>query len=156
MRRMIGCGRATAAPPRVRRTTSLSTLMILLGVLVGSACSSQPQRSDVQPAPVLQTTPAVNGIVRPSETLSGIIAPIQNVQISNTLAEPVASVLVQEGQVVQRGHVLAVLETQDLEANLKAAQKITMKTKQKSARHDTRASSPLRRETTRCGQRRAR
>jgi len=98
--------------------------MVVLGVLVGSACSSQPPRSDVQPVPVLQTTPAVTGTVRPGETLSGIIAPLQNVQISNTLAEPVASVRVQEGQVVQHGQVLAVLETQDLEANLKAAQKI--------------------------------
>ncbi|MBV8073975.1 MAG: efflux RND transporter periplasmic adaptor subunit, partial [Candidatus Eremiobacteraeota bacterium] len=56
--------------------------------------------------------------VRPSLTLSGIIAPAQSVAISSSLAEPAISVPVQEGEHVRAGQVLAVLDTSDLKATL--------------------------------------
>ena len=51
-------------------------------------------------------------------TLSGIVAPAQNVAISSTLAEPADAVNVQEGDHVSQGEVLAVLNTADLRATL--------------------------------------
>jgi multidrug resistance efflux pump len=58
--------------------------------------------------------------VRPVLSIAGIIAPLQNVALSSALSEPVDSVPVQEGQRVQSGQTLAVLDTRDLSANLEA------------------------------------
>jgi HlyD family secretion protein len=52
--------------------------------------------------------------------LAGIVAPFQNIAVQSTLAEPADSVSVQEGDVVHKGQVLAVLDTSDLEAQLRA------------------------------------
>lgn len=58
--------------------------------------------------------------IHPTLTISGIIAPFQNVQLSSTLSEPAASVKVNEGDHVYRGEVIAVLDTSDLEAQLES------------------------------------
>jgi len=54
--------------------------------------------------------------VRPTLSIAGIIAPLQNVAVSNALTEPADSVQVQEGDHVRRGQTLAVLDTADLRA----------------------------------------
>ncbi|HWT07218.1 MAG TPA: efflux RND transporter periplasmic adaptor subunit, partial [Xanthomonadales bacterium] len=61
---------------------------------------------------------AQQGTVSPRTTLSGIIAPLQNVGITSSLAEPADTVNVKEGDHVSRGQVLAVLDTADLRAQL--------------------------------------
>jgi multidrug efflux pump subunit AcrA (membrane-fusion protein) len=60
------------------------------------------------------------GAVQPSRRLAGIIAPYQNVAVQSTLSEPSDSVSVQEGDLVHKGQTLAVLDTADLEAQLRA------------------------------------
>ena len=50
----------------------------------------------------------------------GLLHPIKTSRSSETLAEPADSVSVQEGDVVHKGQVLAVLDTSDLEAQLRA------------------------------------
>lgn len=60
-------------------------------------------------------------MIAPTETLAGTATPYQNVAIQETsLSEPALSVNVNEGDVVHRGDVLAVLNTDDLQANLRA------------------------------------
>jgi multidrug efflux pump subunit AcrA (membrane-fusion protein) len=54
------------------------------------------------------------------EQLAGIIAPYENVALQSTLSEPADVVDVQEGDHVERGEVLARLDTADLEAQLQA------------------------------------
>lgn len=56
--------------------------------------------------------------VHPVLTISGIIAPYQNVMLSSDLAEPADEVPVNEGDHVHRGQLLARLDTADLEAQL--------------------------------------
>jgi len=63
---------------------------------------------------------AASGKVSPSSTLGGIIVPFQNVQIQSNLTEPVDAVLVNEGDHVKAGQVLARLDTRDLEAQLRS------------------------------------
>jgi HlyD family secretion protein len=63
---------------------------------------------------------ATYGTVRPNNTLAGIIAPFQNVAIQSSLTEPANSVTVQEGDRVQKGQVIAQLDTADLEAQLQS------------------------------------
>ena len=59
--------------------------------------------------------------IHPVLTISGIIAPYQNVTLSNNLSEPAAAVYVNEGDHVRRGDVLAILDTSDLQAQYEAA-----------------------------------
>jgi multidrug resistance efflux pump len=54
-------------------------------------------------------------------TLSGLIAPYQNVTISSSLQEPADAVYVHEGDAVRAGQLLAQLDTADLQANYNAA-----------------------------------
>ncbi len=72
------------------------------------------------PTPFVTTAIVRIGAVQPSRRLAGIIAPYQNVAVQSTLSEPANSVNVQEGDVVHKGEVLAVLDTSDLEAQLRA------------------------------------
>lgn len=67
-------------------------------------------------APPIPTMTARTGSIHPTLTISGIIAPFQNVQLTNALSEPATSVNVNEGDRVHRGEVIAVLDTSDLQA----------------------------------------
>jgi HlyD family secretion protein len=60
--------------------------------------------------------------VRASSSISGVIAPLQNVAITSSLVEPTDQVRVNEGDHVQAGEVIAVLDTVDLRAQLAQAQ----------------------------------
>jgi multidrug resistance efflux pump len=62
------------------------------------------------------------GSIHPTLTISGIIAPYENVQLTNSLSEPAATVSVNEGDRVRRGEVIAVLDTSDLQAQLESDQ----------------------------------
>jgi multidrug efflux pump subunit AcrA (membrane-fusion protein) len=92
-------------------------LAIAAAVLGG--CAKKPAPTPAPP-PTVTTSVALAGSVTPAQTLPGIIAPYQNVAIQSTLSEPADSVVVQEGDRVHRGQLLAQLDTADLEANLKA------------------------------------
>ncbi|MGA8532792.1 MAG: efflux RND transporter periplasmic adaptor subunit [Candidatus Tumulicola sp.] len=59
--------------------------------------------------------------IHPTLTISGIIAPYENVTLSNNLSEPAAMVSVNEGDRVLRGEVIAVLDTSDLRAQFESA-----------------------------------
>jgi multidrug efflux pump subunit AcrA (membrane-fusion protein) len=72
--------------------------------------------------------------------ISGIIAPLQNVAISSSLAEPITSVSVNEGDHVRRGQTLALLDTADLQANLAQARSTVEASKRTAASMDAKAS----------------
>jgi len=60
--------------------------------------------------------------VHGTATISGVIAPFQNVAITSALSEPADSVSVLEGDHVRAGQVIAALDTADLRAELAQAQ----------------------------------
>jgi RND family efflux transporter MFP subunit len=60
--------------------------------------------------------------IRGSSSISGVIAPFQNVAITSSLVEPTDEVRVLEGDHVRAGEVIAVLDTADLRAQLAQAQ----------------------------------
>jgi multidrug efflux pump subunit AcrA (membrane-fusion protein) len=93
-------------------------IVIAIGFL--TACSHTPPPSK-PPAQTVQISVARYASIAPTETLAGTAAPYQNVAIQETsLSEPAISVNVNEGDVVHRGQVLAVLNTDDLQANVRA------------------------------------
>ena len=73
--------------------------------------------------------------VRATSTISGVIAPLQNVAITSQLVEAADSVPVNEGDRVHAGQVIAVLDTADLRAQLAQAQ-ATVVTDQRTAESD--------------------
>ena len=75
------------------------------------------------PPDAIPTAEARTTTVRPTISIAGIIAPLQNVAISSQLTEPCDSVLVQEGDHVRKGQTLAVLDTADLRAEYEADQR---------------------------------
>jgi multidrug efflux pump subunit AcrA (membrane-fusion protein) len=96
----------------------------VIAALLLAACSHGARRggrggfgANATPAPV-PTANAAEATVHPVLTISGIIAPYQNVMLSSNLAEPADEVPVNEGDHVSRGQLLARLDTADLEAEL--------------------------------------
>lgn len=99
----------------------LKTAVIALGgALLFAGCSHQnaPRTVNSAQIPVVRAMP---GSVTPRSTLGGIIVPVQNVQITSTLVEPADTVLVNEGDHVHKGQLLAQLDTQDLQAQLQSS-----------------------------------
>ena len=95
----------------------------ILAVVAVAACGRGGKNARTAPSPApIPTAVAHATTVRGSAVISGVIAPLQNVAISNTLSEPADSVAVNEGDVVRKGEVLAVLDTADLRASLQQAQ----------------------------------
>jgi multidrug efflux pump subunit AcrA (membrane-fusion protein) len=97
-----------------------TVVVALAAALFFAGCShaQPPRRVATAQIPVVA---AVRGSVVPKSTLGGLIVPFQNVQITSTLVEPADTVLVQEGDHVSKGQLLAQLDTQDLAAQLQSA-----------------------------------
>jgi HlyD family secretion protein len=70
------------------------------------------------PPEAIPTSAARTTTVHPQLSIAGIIAPLQNVAITSSLSEPADNVLVQEGDRVTTGQLLAQLDTADLRAQL--------------------------------------
>jgi len=113
-------------------------LLIAVAALVLAGCGQHGNRRGARvgasPNPV-PTAAARQTTVRAATTISGVIAPLQNVAITSQLAEPTDAVNVNEGDQVHAGEVIAVLDTADLRAQLAQAQ-ATIETDQRTAESD--------------------
>lgn len=108
----------------------LAAVATLGAVSCSSATTAGTTNDPVHPAAAVhqagETRPVRRDARAPSATdlrLPGFVAPVSNVVISTTVAEPATKIYVEEGDVVRRGQVLAQLETTDLDGNLQAAQR---------------------------------
>lgn len=101
------------------RTVRLAAVCLAAAVVfAGCSRPARPVRTINQAkVPVVSAT---NGSVSPKSSLGGLIVPFQNVQIQTSLVEPTLQVNVVEGDHVTKGQVLAVLDTQDLRAQLQS------------------------------------
>jgi RND family efflux transporter MFP subunit len=113
-------------------------LLIAVAALLLAGCGQHGNRRGARvgasPNPV-PTAAARQTTVRAATTISGVIAPLQNVAITSQLAEPVDAVNVNEGDQVHAGEVIAVLDTADLQAQVAQAQ-ATITTDQRTAESD--------------------
>lgn len=93
----------------------------LVAIALATALSACGTKHAAQAqAPYVDTTVARINTLVPSSTMSGLIAPYENVAIQSTLSEPTDVVNVQEGDHVRKGEVLAQLDTADLQAQLQS------------------------------------
>ncbi len=102
-----------------------ATLALVVVALLVTGCGPRGgggrARSASSPNPV-PTAAARATIVHATSSISGVIAPLQNVAITSQLAEPADDVRVNEGDRVRAGEVIAVLDTEDLRAQLAQAE----------------------------------
>jgi multidrug efflux pump subunit AcrA (membrane-fusion protein) len=98
---------------------ALAALIAVSGCSNDRAAAAQPSPS---PSPIdARAVTATFGVLRPTLTIPGAVAPFQTVALSNSITEPAQEVWVQEGDRVRRGQPLAQLAVDDLEANLNSA-----------------------------------
>jgi HlyD family secretion protein len=90
---------------------------LLIALLTLADCGKRPPQQRAQ-TPYVETAVADFGQLTPASTMSGLIAPLQEVAVQSTLTEPADSVNVQEGDHITKGEVLAQLDTADLQAQL--------------------------------------
>lgn len=83
-----------------------------------TACGQKPAPAHTASAAQVPVVAVQYGTVYPRTTLSGLIAPLQNVGITSTIVEATDAVYVAEGDRVHRGQLLAQLDTADLRAQL--------------------------------------
>ena len=100
-----------------RTFTAVAFGAALLMAGCGHGAAAKSARPAASPN-AIPTSAAKVTTVRASSTISGVIAPYQNVAITSSLSEPADSVNVLEGDHVRAGQVLAVLDTADLRAQL--------------------------------------
>jgi RND family efflux transporter MFP subunit len=97
--------------------------VVIVAALLASGCAQKAKHTRPAAAPnAVPTAAAKETTVRGTSTISGIIAPFQNVAITSALSEPTDAVNVLQGDQVRKGQVLAVLDTTDLVAQLQQAQ----------------------------------
>ncbi len=96
-------------------------VLLAAGLLAGcGGGAAKHARTAPSPNPI-PTAAAKQTTVHATASISGVIAPFQNVAISSSLAEPADSVNVNEGDHVRAGQVIATLDTADLRAQLAQA-----------------------------------
>ena len=116
-------------------TRSIWALVLATAFLAGCAKAGGTRARSAPSANPIPTVSAKVTTVRATSTISGVIAPLQNVAITSQLVEPADSVPVNEGDRVHRGEVIAELDTADLQAQLAQAQ-ATVVTDQRTAESD--------------------
>jgi HlyD family secretion protein len=105
-----------------KRSWMLSSLMILiLTSLVLTACGAAPSAT-TSSAAAERTATAARGTIRASVSASGKIDPEAKVNLNFGVPGTVKEVMVDEGQAVKAGDVLATLDTDDLELAVKQAE----------------------------------
>jgi RND family efflux transporter MFP subunit len=97
-------------------------LVVVSAALLAGCGHGTAKRTRTAPSPnPIPTAAAKQTTVHSSASISGVIAPFQNVAITSSLSEPADSVSVLEGDRVRAGQVIAVLDTADLRAELAQA-----------------------------------
>jgi HlyD family secretion protein len=103
-------------------TNRSAAVVLLLAALLGGCSHGAAKRARPAASPnPIPTASAKQATVRASASISGVIAPYQNVAISSSLAEPADAVNVNEGDHVKAAQVIATLDTADLRAQLAQA-----------------------------------
>jgi len=105
-----------------KRSWMMSSLMLLiLTALVLTACGAAPSTTTTNAA-AERTATAARGTIRASVSASGKIDPEAKVNLNFGAPGTVKEVMVDEGQTVKTGEVLATLDTADLELAVKQAE----------------------------------
>src|ERR1039457_5903319 len=102
-------------------------LALLAALLLTSACSKKEEKEVEAPAPV-QVTAVTQDTIRRVVSGDGVLFPRDQASVTPKIASPVQRFLVQRGDHVKQGQLLAVLESRDLTAGAAESQALLAQT----------------------------
>ena len=102
-------------------------LLLLIPFLLLSACSKKEEKEAEAPAPV-QVTAVTQDTIRRIVAGDGMLFPRDQAGVTAKIAAPVQRFLVQRGDHVKQGQLLAVLESRDLTAGAAESQALLAQT----------------------------
>ena len=131
------CARSTATTPAIPNPVlrGCCALVLATALLAGCGKGAGGRARTAPSANPIPTVAAKVATVRATSTISGVIAPLQNVAITSQLVEPADTGAGNEGDRVHAGQVIAQLDTADLRAQLAQAN-ATVLTDQRTAESD--------------------
>lgn len=97
----------------------MSKLMLVLIAAVAAVflgCSAKPSADEAQPVSPVQAATATRGTIAHIVTAEAVLYPLKQANITPKISAPVQQFLVQRGDHVHTGELLAVLEDRDLQA----------------------------------------
>jgi HlyD family secretion protein len=92
---------------------ALGACLLLTGIFLG-ACSPKPNSAEAEPVTPVQVEKAIKGSIEHIITASAVLTPLNQANITSKISAPVRRILVNRGDHVREGQLLAVLESRDL------------------------------------------
>ncbi len=89
---------------------------LLVSVIALAACSSKPKEQAAEAATPVQVAVATQGPVQHTVTANAILYPLNQANVTSKISAPVRRILVNRGDHVREGQLLAILENRDLAA----------------------------------------
>jgi HlyD family secretion protein len=116
-----------------RRCEVVKLCLVVTGIFV-SACSPKPKQEAAEPVTPVQVAKVAKGAIQHTITANAILFPLNQANVTSKISAPVRRILVNRGDHVRAGQLLAVLESRDLAA---AAQETDELYKQAEAAYHT-------------------
>jgi HlyD family secretion protein len=87
--------------------------LLLIGIFLG-ACSPKPSAAEAEPVTPVQVAQATKGSIEHVITANAVLTPLNQANVTSKISAPVRRILVNRGDHVREGQLLAVLENRDL------------------------------------------
>jgi HlyD family secretion protein len=87
---------------------------LLLAEIFLSACSTKPNAAEAEPVTPVQVAQATKGSIEHIITANAVLTPLNQANVTSKISAPVRRILVNRGDHVREGQLLAVLENRDL------------------------------------------
>src|SRR2546423_15209958 len=87
--------------------------LLLPGIFL-SACSPKPNAAEAEPVTPVQVAKATKGSIEHIITANAVLFPLNQANVTSKISAPVRRILVNRGDHVREGRLLAVLESRDL------------------------------------------
>jgi HlyD family secretion protein len=89
------------------------TSLLVLGIFL-TACSPKPNAAEAEPVTPVQVAQATRGSIEHIITANAVLTPLNQANVTSKISAPVRRILVNRGDHVREGQLLAVLENRDL------------------------------------------
>ncbi|MGI8959100.1 MAG: efflux RND transporter periplasmic adaptor subunit [Bryobacteraceae bacterium] len=87
--------------------------LLVAGIVLG-ACSPKPNTAESEPVTPVQVAQATKGSIEHIITANAVLSPLNQANVTSKISAPVRRILVNRGDHVREGQLLAVLENRDL------------------------------------------
>jgi HlyD family secretion protein len=92
----------------------VAVVCVLLVEIFLAGCSPKPNAAEAEPVTPVQVAQATKGSIDHVITANAVLSPLNQANITSKISAPVRRILVNRGDHVRQGQLLAVLESRDL------------------------------------------